>query len=60
MKNVQKLSDQELYSNNKTTWHDQYRDSAWIFIGGIPFDLTEGDLVCIFSQLVFISFVVIA
>lgn len=52
MKNVQKLSHQELYSNNKTSWHDQYRDSAWIFVGGIPFDLTEGDLICIFSQFV--------
>lgn len=50
MKNVKKLSEQELYTSNKTSWHDQYRDSAWIFVGGLPFDLTEGDLICIFSQ----------
>ncbi|EFA06628.1 RNA-binding motif protein, X-linked 2 [Tribolium castaneum] len=50
MKNVKKLSEQELYTGNKTSWHDQYRDSAWVFIGGLPFDLTEGDIICIFSQ----------
>ncbi|GJQ84657.1 hypothetical protein Trydic_g5189, partial [Trypoxylus dichotomus] len=50
MKNVKKLSEQELRSLNKTTWHDQYRDSAWIFVGGLPYDLTEGDIVCVFSQ----------
>ncbi|KAK9884374.1 hypothetical protein WA026_005323 [Henosepilachna vigintioctopunctata] len=50
MKNVTKLSEKELYSSNKTSWHDQYADSAWIFIGGLPYDLTEGDVICIFSQ----------
>lgn len=50
MKNVKKLSDQELRMGNKTSWHDQYRSSAWIFVGGLPFDLTEGDIICIFSQ----------
>ncbi|CAH0550060.1 unnamed protein product [Brassicogethes aeneus] len=50
MKNVLKLSEQELNTGNKTSWHDQYRDSAWVFVGGLPFDLTEGDIVCIFSQ----------
>lgn len=42
MKNVIKLSEQELKSGNKTSWHDQYRNSAWIFIGGLPYDLSEG------------------
>ncbi|CRK96098.1 CLUMA_CG009534, isoform A, partial [Clunio marinus] len=41
MKNVQKLSEQELRSGNKTSWHDQYRNSAWIFVGGLPYDLSE-------------------
>lgn len=50
MKNVIKLSEQELKTNNKTSWHDQYRDSAWIFVGGLPYDLSEGDVICIFSQ----------
>ncbi|XP_060536424.1 RNA-binding motif protein, X-linked 2 [Cylas formicarius] len=50
MKNVKKLSDQELYSTAKSSWHDQYKDSAWIFVGGLPYDLSEGDIICIFSQ----------
>lgn len=50
MRNVLKLSEQELYTNNTTSWHDQYRDSAWVFIGGLPYDLSEGDIICIFSQ----------
>lgn len=50
MKNVLKLSEQELSGKNKTSWHDQYRDSAWIFFGGVPYDLTEGDLICVFSE----------
>lgn len=50
MKNVKKLSDQELHMNSKSSWHDQYKDSAWIFVGGLPYDLSEGDIICIFSQ----------
>ena len=37
-------------AGTKTSWHDKYKDSAWIFIGGLPYDLTEGDVLCIFSQ----------
>ncbi|XP_045534969.1 RNA-binding motif protein, X-linked 2 [Papilio machaon] len=50
VKNVLKLSERELTGNSKTSWHDQYKDSAWIFIGGMPYDLTEGDVICVFSQ----------
>ncbi|KAK3730213.1 hypothetical protein RRG08_034959 [Elysia crispata] len=52
IKNIQKLNDRELelgIIGNKS-WHDEYKDSAWIFIGGLPFDLTEGDILCVFSQ----------
>ncbi|XP_069689095.1 RNA-binding motif protein, X-linked 2-like [Periplaneta americana] len=50
VKNVKKLSELELKRNLKTSWHDQYKNSAWIFIGGLPYDLTEGDVICVFSQ----------
>ncbi|PSN42179.1 hypothetical protein C0J52_09854 [Blattella germanica] len=50
VKNIKKLSELELKRNLKTSWHDQYKDSAWIFIGGLPYDLTEGDVICVFSQ----------
>ncbi|XP_075040790.1 RNA-binding motif protein, X-linked 2 [Mixophyes fleayi] len=32
------------------SWHQDYKDSAWIFLGGLPFELTEGDIICVFSQ----------
>lgn len=50
MKNVTKLSEIELSRGSKSSWHDQYKQSAWIFVGGLPYDLTEGDIICVFSQ----------
>ena len=50
MKNVTKLSEQDLKLGGKSSWHDQYKSSAWIFVGGLPYDLTEGDVLCVFSQ----------
>lgn len=32
------------------SWHDQYKDSAYVFVGGLPSELTEGDVITIFSQ----------
>jgi len=44
------LSERELHVGEKTSWHDEYRESAWVFVGGLPYDLTEGDVLAIFSQ----------
>lgn len=32
------------------SWHADYRDTAYIYVGGLNPDLTEGDVVTIFSQ----------
>lgn len=32
------------------SWHHQYKDSAYIYIGGLHEGLTEGDVVIVFSQ----------
>lgn len=32
------------------SWHQKYQNSAWCFIGGLSFELTEGDIVCVMSQ----------
>ncbi|CAE7539843.1 RNA-binding motif protein, X-linked 2 [Symbiodinium microadriaticum] len=32
------------------SWHHQYKDSAYIYIGGLHDGLTEGDVVVVFSQ----------
>lgn len=51
MKNVKRLGEQELRNQNpKSSWHNQYKDSAWIFVGGLPYELSEGDIICVFSQ----------
>lgn len=52
VKNIQKLSQRELELgvNIKQSWHQQYRDSAWVFLGGLNYELTEGDIICVFSQ----------
>ncbi|XP_012267701.1 RNA-binding motif protein, X-linked 2 [Athalia rosae] len=50
VKNITKLAEQELTRPSKSSWHDKYKDSAWIFVGGLPYDLTEGDVITVFSQ----------
>ncbi|ESQ45839.1 hypothetical protein EUTSA_v10011154mg [Eutrema salsugineum] len=32
------------------SWHANYNDSAYVSVGGSPYDLTEGDLLAVFSQ----------
>jgi RNA-binding motif X-linked protein 2 len=37
-------------SSTEASWHADYRDTAYVYIGGLPYDLSEGDIVTIFSQ----------
>ena len=32
------------------SWHVDYRDTAWLYVGGFPPELSEGDIITIFSQ----------
>ncbi|KFD48797.1 hypothetical protein M514_10352 [Trichuris suis] len=54
VKNLNKLNALELKlgtaEKTERSWHQKYKDSAWIFVGGLPYDLSEGDVVCVFSQ----------
>ncbi|KAJ5908142.1 Nucleotide-binding alpha-beta plait [Penicillium taxi] len=52
IRQVQALNKKELEHAipPEASWHADYRDTAYIYIGGLPFDLTEGDIVTIFSQ----------
>ncbi|GAU51932.1 hypothetical protein TSUD_245620 [Trifolium subterraneum] len=38
LKRIQNINSRE------ASWHTKYKDSAYVFVGGIPFDLTKGDL----------------
>ncbi|KAI8981054.1 hypothetical protein BDB01DRAFT_724200, partial [Pilobolus umbonatus] len=52
-KEIQRINEREIASGNwsdSASWHAQYKDTAWVFIGNLDYDLTEGDIVCIFSQ----------
>ncbi|KAI2807704.1 RNA-binding motif protein, X-linked 2 [Blomia tropicalis] len=52
VRNITKLSEQELKLgiDIKNSWHNMYKNSAWVFIGGLSFDLSEGDIIAVFSQ----------
>ncbi|KAL7753290.1 RNA-binding protein Cwf29 [Sorochytrium milnesiophthora] len=50
---VQNISHAEIEHNladDSSSWHATYKDSAYVYIGGLPFELTEGDVICVFSQ----------
>ncbi|ORX73256.1 hypothetical protein DL89DRAFT_202705, partial [Linderina pennispora] len=52
VQNIKRLNEAEARTglDQTASWHEQYKDSAYIFVGGLPFDLTEGDVICVFSQ----------
>lgn len=35
---------------SKGSWHEKYKESAWVFLGGFPTELSEGDIICVMSQ----------
>ncbi|KAI7830047.1 hypothetical protein BX661DRAFT_180994 [Kickxella alabastrina] len=47
---IRRINETESRLGTTASWHDEYKDSAYIFIGGLPFGLTEGDVICVFSQ----------
>lgn len=49
---IQKLNKRELEEGISTegSWHTDYRDTAFLYVGGLPFELSEGDIITIFSQ----------
>ena len=52
IRNTQKATKAEidLGLTDKASWHDRFRHSAYVFAGGLPFELTEGDVLAVFSQ----------
>lgn len=45
-----KLTITPINRSTEASWHADYRDTAYVYIGGLPFDLSEGDILTIFSQ----------
>ncbi|TIB73379.1 hypothetical protein E3Q17_03893 [Wallemia mellicola] len=51
VKHIQSLNEKELQLNlSDASWHDQYKHSAYVYIGGLVTGLTEGDVITILSQ----------
>ena len=50
---IQRINDTELSSgilSPNLSWHNEYKDRAYIFIGGLNVELTEADILTIFTQ----------
>ncbi|KAL7523682.1 hypothetical protein ACHAXR_000541, partial [Thalassiosira sp. AJA248-18] len=50
---IQRINDLELekgLTHTSASWHTKYKDSAWVYAGNLPLDLTESDILCISSQ----------
>ncbi|KAL2918916.1 RNA-binding protein Cwf29 [Polyrhizophydium stewartii] len=52
IKQIERLNAIELERGltDRGSWHSQFEDSAYIYVGGLPYQMTEGDVICIFSQ----------
>ena len=52
VREIERLNQKELERGTDiaSSWHSQYKDSAWVFVGGLHFDLSEGDVLCVMSQ----------
>ncbi|KAI1199158.1 hypothetical protein F5X97DRAFT_322794 [Nemania serpens] len=49
---IQALNQREIENgvSPEASWHTDYRDTAFVNFGGLPYELTEGDIITIFSQ----------
>ncbi|PWN89195.1 RNA-binding domain-containing protein, partial [Acaromyces ingoldii] len=52
VREVNRINERELdlAVDGGASWHDDYRESAYIFVGGLDKRLTEGDVIAVFSQ----------
>ncbi|CAA21890.1 RNA-binding protein Cwf29 [Schizosaccharomyces pombe] len=50
IRQIERLNEQELDKPFSSSWHQDYSDSAYIYIGNLDFDLNEDDILCVFSE----------
>ena len=52
IKNTQKATLREAQAgiSDDASWHARFKDSAYVYVGGLPFDLTEGDVMAVMAQ----------
>src|SRR4051812_44850292 len=49
---IQALNKREIENGvpPEASWHTDYRDTAFVYFGGLPYELSEGDVITIFRQ----------
>jgi len=53
IKEIERINKAELANgsvNTPASWHAKYADSAWVYIGNLPTQLSEGDILAVMSQ----------
>ena len=52
IREIERINERELTRNvsSAASWHAQYKDSAYVYVGGLPYELNEGDVIVVFSQ----------
>ncbi|KAI5791829.1 hypothetical protein EDC01DRAFT_690956, partial [Geopyxis carbonaria] len=52
IREIERLNQRELDANIplSASWHNDWSDTAYVYIGGLPYELSEGDIITIFSQ----------
>lgn len=50
--NTQKATQREVEAgiSDSASWHARFKHSAYVFTGGLDYELTEGDILAVFSQ----------
>jgi len=51
---IQRINKKEaelgIAADSNASWHSTWKTSAWVFVGNLPYELTEGDVLTVFSQ----------
>ena len=53
IREIQKINEEELrlgIAGTKASWHEKYSHSAWVYVGNLDNQLTEGDVLAVLSQ----------
>lgn len=53
IKSIERINNAELEQgilSPEKSWHEEYRNQAYIFVGGLNRELTEADILTVFSQ----------
>ena len=53
IREIEKINQEELergIAGTPASWHSQFQNSPWLFVGNLDHELTEGDILAVFSQ----------